>query len=536
MIHPQDFVSRYERAKALNINWTSNLDEIYKYVMPNSGDFDETQRVQGERHDEDVWDPTVQNILKQYASTIMSKVFGQKLISVDLRAPTAEFEVGDKTVVVDQKKIDQYVDQWYTSLLEDSDALRQIYQTIKETSISTGVLLCNPDSTYKNFRLQNIPLRRVCFTVDEYGQPLDVFTNNSIEKRLIFNRWPDLTMPETLSNIADDEMVEYVDGVVWCTDLKLKEKGYWMYAVLFAGTEEYAVQRKLKHRPYLVCREDFIPGETFGRGCFLDNQSNIYATNQLSEGIMQGAGYNLLPIFTTSGSEISDQIDITPGNIIYSKGINPDPVKQLNTTVNLAPSVQYRATLRQEIADSLGINPLGSVAEGHQMTKYEASERLAQAMPPLRNKLNAYIDELLKPLFLVTFDMVSEANNWPVTSHDFLDGKKFRIKCKNPMLDIENKMDMQNISMMAEHLSEIFGPDLGPLLMAYNYDPFSYALSLREKANLPASLDASEKFQESTKQRIEQALNPQPNPEQQLQAQPTGMAPQPTDPAAGIMS
>ena len=168
--------------------------------------------------------------------------------------------------------------------------------------------------------------------------------------------------------------------------------------------------------------------------------------------------------------------------------------------------------------------------EAHQMTKYEASQRLAQALPPLRNKLTGYIDELLKPLFIVTFDMVAEANNWPIRSEDFLDGKKFRIKCKNPLLDLENQINMQNIDMMSEHFAAVFGEQLGPFLMAYNYDPFKYALSQRKSANLSSDLDASEKDQAIIKARFEQMMNPQPSPAQQLQQQSDVPTPQTQDP------
>jgi len=533
LISVQDFQKRYEDARSVAIKWQTKLDPVYKYVMPNEGDFTQTVRVEGERHDQDIWDPTIQNILKQYASTIMTKIFGQKLLSVKLLSKTAEFEQGDKTIVIDQKKIDQYVDTWYSALQENSKALRHIYQTLKEAAISTGVMLCNTDNSYQYFRIQNIPLRRVCFNLNEFGEPLDVFTNNTIQKRLIFNRWPFLkidALPKEIKTLKDDENLEYIEGVVWCQDLKRHNKGYWLHLVLFSGTQEYVIKRELNHNPYVVCREDWIPNETFGRGCFFDNQSNIFATNDLSQGIMEGAGYNLLPMFVTTGSEINDQIDISPGQTIHSKGLTPDPIKQLNTQVNLPPSMQYRASLRQEISDSLGINPLGSVSESHQMTKYEASERLAQSMPPLRNKLNAYIDELLKPMFLITFDMVSEANNWPIKSMDFLEGKKFRIQCKNPILDVENKINMQNVDMMSDHFNGVFGQDLGPLLMAYNYDPFKYAHSLRDIANLPSGIDSSEDFQNILKQRVNQMLNPQPSPAQQLQQQSDAPTPQTQDP------
>ena len=419
------FIKRLSDLKAERTNWNNSWQIVSMYVDTKKADFTSTQ-TEGTFLNTKLFDNTASQYAKSRASTLKSMVFGNydfkftpsyrykdngtlikffeeatNILKNEMKNPLANF---NKTI----EEAEDFDSLFGTSVVY-CEFIKDIIQ-VSAGNIAEGTpaeVIDNSHLVYKTLNLKECYLdenfsgqvdqlyREFTLTIkqtaEQFGfENLSVkaqknFETKSTDKLTILNAIIPIDSYENLFAIKNE--YKYISVFIDITNKHLLElKGY-------------------NDKPFFVHRENKKVGEKYGRSVSMDAISVITLLNKIQQDTITIANRQAEPPLGITDDKAI--IDTSAGSISVFSPTNNNPVFNLiNEYGNVANLIQYRETIKEELAKFYGIDKLLDFNNNVQMTATEVEQRAMIRNQTMSFLFEAKTNERYSPLLERTFNLL----------------------------------------------------------------------------------------------------------------------------------
>lgn len=315
----KDLIKRFEKVKAQRLVFERLLKDAYHFVAPNRQLFDVV--AEGSQRNRHIFDDTATSAANRYVArrqaTLMPSWREWSILKI---GKAAERDLTDR----EQQAVNEDLEQLNKDLfrfLNHSNFYQVLPEALLDLCISTGALKIDRGDVVNPFKISAAPLACLWFEEGPNGLIENVWRKPKIPGRMIERLWPnaDLT-DQTKRKIEKDGTLEI--DIVEATLFEPESEEYWAVLIELADTSDSGhiawSQNEGESSPWVVFREDKVPGEVYGRGPGIKALPTIKTVNKMVEFTLRWAGLSVGGIYTavTDGVVNPFTLQIVPNSII----------------------------------------------------------------------------------------------------------------------------------------------------------------------------------------------------------------------------
>lgn len=368
----------WRRAKAAwkrRDQWTSLLDEAFRYVLPDSDAYG--SKTPGERRHSHLFDSTAIEALADRVSRDHGALFpsGERWMGAELRVSEDQQEAASAV-------IESAIDKFHAAI-ERSNFHLEIEPAQREAYISTGCIDIHMGTPENPLRFEAVSIAQVAPEAGMDGTLQSGYRKFAMPGRQIAARWPhaDLT-PELAKRIEEEPDKD----VALCDAVSRDEAGrFWRYRVyalkanspdadclLFEDVYENA-------SPRVMFRIDRAADEWMGRGPVLALLPDIKTANKVVELVLKNASIAVTGIWQADDDGVLNPatVKLVPGTII-PKAVGSAGLTPLEAPGRFDVSQLVLGDLREKIRRGIVGPALPPANLGDRRSATEIAGRLAE--------------------------------------------------------------------------------------------------------------------------------------------------------------
>ena len=527
---------RYERflkADAKMELYRSRLEEVFEYCVPDRNTFYES--TEGEDTTQSIYDDTAPKAIIDFSNNIQSFLMPpeKKWMSLIPSADLANKEIHGEVDIQEIKKQLQNVTDTLFGYLNTSNYATSIHEAFQDLAAGTGVILVNElDDPKHPFSFSSIPIADVAIEEGVRGTLQNFWRKWKIPKRVVQETWQNADLPQSFNSRKPEDEIELIEGTIYYPHNSYSNK-YYYYVQLVDGLHDI-VKEFRSYNPWIGFRFSVRPGEMLGRGPANFVLNFIRILNLLAEYELRGAKFQAFPIYMAANSGAINPYTLTlePGSIIptdqsffMSGGQMPiQPLQGAGSPKFMQLSIEK---YQQIVKDALLSDPLPAPQTAPQETATEISTRQQNWIRQNASSAIRLSRELPIPLIETCLAILRRKNLIPNLE---IAGANFEIKTedglididyKSPLLQMQNKEELQNFQVWIGGLLQMFG-QMG--LMAVNIEKVPLFMAERGQVDLDLVKNKDEVKQAFQKliQNYAQTMQQQQGQEQQGAQQSAG--------------
>lgn len=490
----QQVLKRFSKAKETASLWRNNLQEIYKYVIPNRDVFD--KQSPGAKKDDVVYDSTPLIATNKYVSRL------QNLL---VRPWTDWFQLTSGTGVPEEQKpqVDEYL-QKTTDIIMDainhSNFSTQISEAFTDLAVSTGVIMVNADNnpnSDSDIIFKTIPLAHVSLETSSNGEVKTVFREFDIPLNQIKATWPKAKLTQEMIDIEEENPIE-PQKIVECT---IYREDNFKYDFLVMTPEgKVLLKETIEESPFIVFRETVVPGETFGRGRLMTLISDIKTLNKTVELGLKAGALAISGVFTAVDDGILNvkNIRLQPGAIIPvgSNASNNPSLAPLQSPANFQIEQMLVNEIKQRINEHMLVEPFGNINDTSVRSATEMNIRQNDFIQTSVASFSRLQTELLSKIVNKVIYILKKNGKIPEMT---VDGKEVKVKYSSPIAKMQGIEEIQNFTQFMEIMQTV-PPDVIQTAIKFDKIPDYIADALSMDKSL---LRNDEERKELTEKNIE---------------------------------
>lgn len=526
MLDAGEIRTRYEAAAQESVKWMSQLQKAYEYVMPNRANFTIKDRQPGQRRNTKQLDATAALAAEKFSSSMQQLLFpsgkhwaalspGRKVMNGELKVSIPEIRTEC------QKWEDLFFDK-----LDHSNFQLVAFQTLLESTISTGVMLINEGTANEPFIFKAIPLAEVSLEPGPHDTVSNVYRKYKLKGEVIQQTWPKAEISNTLKNRIDrnpNDEIELLEGTV--LNINGKPNKQYCYFVMEFSSNEYILYEERPYSPWVIIRQKVLAGETFGRGKIFDLLPFINMLQQMAHNEFVAASFNAQPIFYShaSGDMNIYNARIQPGSIIPvapvaggGQSFGQLPIKADPTYTQLT-----RSDLVRTITEAMNINPtLPSAHEPGSMTATEVNARQTEWVRNNQALVARAIYEGPRQIFNVCWQILHRFGLVPAPK---VDGDHIKVDFISAITELQGEMEVQRLAEAQQAFQQILGPQMAEAATVYGMDVTKIPTFVLDKLKVNPEVIQDE----LSKSKMMQAMQSQGGQQPPNAQPPQGAAPAP---------
>jgi hypothetical protein len=329
----EQILERYEAAKKIREESNSILEEIGRYVWPNSRDMEQAiNQPPGQVRTLDVMDSTARTAAHRMTAGLFSFIMpaGQDLTWFEYEAQSAEDRENDDI----RTWLSNSTDAVHSELLR-SNFQRAMFMTLKSMVVfGTGCIALTLARNKKDLFFRNYHIGDIFFEENDWGQ-LDVvfrrirYTNRQAVQKFGIKKVSEKVRKEYEAKKFNTKH-EYVHAVFPRDDVKPEKvdaSGMPFESIYIEVESKIAVDEGgFKRQVYLIGRLELAPNELLGRGPAHDLLPEIRMLNDMRATYIEGAESAHTPPLLAEDDSIVGQPVTGPQGVLYYRQGSPIPV------------------------------------------------------------------------------------------------------------------------------------------------------------------------------------------------------------------
>ncbi len=333
MSKAEQILERYEAAKKLREESSSILEEIGRYVWPNSRDMHQAiNQPPGQVRTLDVVDSTARTAAHRMTAGLFSFIMpaGQDLTWFEYEAQSAKDRKDDKV----RTWLSTATDAVHSELLR-SNFQRAMFMTLKSMVVfGTGCIALTKNKKTKGLFFRNYHLGDIFFEENDEGEIDVVFRRIRYTVRQAVLKFKLKNLSSKIQGQYKDkkfnEKHEFVHAVFPNDDVKPEKvdaAGMKFESVYIEVEEKHIVEEGgFNRQVYLIGRLELAPNELLGRGPGHDLLPEIRMVNSMRATYIEGAESFHTPPLLAEDDSIVGQPVTGPGAVLYYRQGSPIPV------------------------------------------------------------------------------------------------------------------------------------------------------------------------------------------------------------------
>ena len=439
-----------KKAKGNKSKWQSYIDECYEYFIPEKM----LNNTKGQDNSK-LFDSTAQDSISDYANRMESQLVpaGKEWMKLTAGSDIPK----DQKVQVDQQL--EQMTQVLFSHINSSNFSGQINESFMDLGISTGaVIIQEGDGIQSNLHFRNVPLNEIIIERSEKGIVDNVFREITITYGDIPSIFPNIVQalsPDEEKKITDKpgDDVTFIEGVI---KNFTKAGADYTNFIIQEKTKSILLETTSLSSPWVVFRENTIPGESYGRGRAMRCLQDVKTLNKTVQYYLESTELLANPIYTV----VDDGI-INPGTLkVRPKTLipvsSPDSIRPLAQAGNVNLNIELINRLQGAVRTVMLSKPFGQIDETPVRTATEMSIRnsdLAQTSSTAAGRIQV---ELLERVIKRCVFILIQAGKLPELR---VDGKEVQIKYTSPSSRTEDKIKLGNALQFVE-MMQAFPPEM----------------------------------------------------------------------------
>lgn len=458
----EQVIARADAAKKDKQIFDSELQECYRYVMPSRNAYNSTQA--GERGDDDLFDDTAPNALREFAGLMQSSL---------CRPYTKWASLVPGTNIPDTEK-----DEWRKKLAPVNEILinaiwqsnfdSQVLEMFYDLGIGTGSLLVTDGGSVDDpLKFQSVPFNEVYPELGAFGDIDTNFRCYTVIARNIMQRWPDGTLGDKLQQKVNDDpsaKIDIIEAVVFHPADK-HNKAKYIYQVVAKEFKHEIYTYEMKESAWVTPRWDTRAGEAMGRGPAWNMLPTIKTVNMLKKLTLMNAEaqVNNMWLVNDSSNLNPDSIMFEPNEIITAEWEgNSVPIQSLGGNADFNVGQLLIKDMQQDIKEAFFTGSMGNMQDATKSAT-EISIRNQQRLQQLGAQFGRLQTEFINKLIRRVYSLLADRKLVPEDL--LLDGKQVSIQVEGTLAKAQTQEEGQN---MLNYLSVINGlaPNMVPMMMS----------------------------------------------------------------------
>jgi hypothetical protein len=446
----QKVLKRYNKAKSDADLWKDTLQEVYQYVIPNRDLFSSYSK--GQKKDQLVFDSTPLIATNKYVSRL------QNLL---VRPWTNWFTLttGSDISEEDKGQYEEYL-QKTTDIVMDtinhSNFSTQISEAFTDLAVSTGVIMVNEDNnpnSDSDIIFKTIPLAHIALETSSNGEVKTVFRTFEMPLNQIQATWAKAELTQEMKDIQVEEPTK-LEKLIECTIYREDDFKYDFMVMTPDG--KVLLSETIDESPFIVFRENVVPGETFGRGRLMSLISDIKTLNKAVELGLKAASLSISGVFTAVDDGILNvkNIRLQPGAIIPvgSNASNNPSLAPLQSSANFQVEQMLVNEIRQRINEHMLVEPFGNINDTSVRTATEMSIRQNDFVQTSVSSFSRLQTELLSKIVNKVIFILKKKGRIPEFN---IDGKQVKVQYSSPIAKMQGIEKIQEFNQFMEIMQTI---------------------------------------------------------------------------------
>ena len=459
----EEIIKRADAAKGRKQQWDAELQDCYKYIVPGRDAFG--YNTPGDRDNEDVFDDTAPNALRQWAGMMQTAICRPYTMWAKM-APGTDVEEGQHDELRNQlaplnKKIIAAI--WHSNF--DSQSLEMFY----DLGISTGALLClDGGSSEDPLHFQAVPLNEIFPEPGAKGAIETCFRYFNVAARNIMTQWPEAKLSSDLQQIVDEnpgEELELIEAVVYEPKTR-EQKANYKYSIVFKDKEEEIYTEDMEVSPWIIPRMDVRPGEILGRGPGWSMLPTIKTLNQAMMYTLMNAEMSVSNIYTVMEDGVInvDNIELSPNSLIPVRsngGTDGPAIMPLPRAGDFNLNQIVIGDLQQAVKDAFLVGQLGNITDPTKSAT-EMTIRNQVRLQELGVQTGRLITEFVNTTYKRVYHILGKYGEVPTDLK--LDGKVVSIAVEGTMAQAQ-ALEGANSYINFLQTAAAIQPELAPMLL-----------------------------------------------------------------------
>jgi len=494
--------ARFSEAKQRKLLWEDHIRECYRYALPERNTMDKWSP--GTRKRQYVFDDTAVDALSDFASRLTATLVPNNTEWMKLEAGT-DIDPKDKDKV--EKLLEDITEKLFENI-NSSNFTAQMDTAFLDLGISTGAVICSEgDGIQSSLNFRAVSLSELILENSSRSIVETVFREFKIPVKDIKKTWPRAKLTESLVEKLTNKPTAEVNLIEAVIE---QDKKYYSL-LIYQNERAYLIHEELDYNPWVVFRENTIPGEVYGRGRVMRQLNNIKTLNRMVADYLKGLSFQANPIFTAADDGVINPytMKLQPG-VIMPVGSNDNANPTLRA-LQLSGNPQLMdfaiKNYQDQIRRTFLSKPFGNIEETPVRSATEMSIRNADNAASTLSASSRVQSELLERIVANSLYILKKAGKVP----DFkVNGKEVKIKFVNP----STRQQDESILAAYGRFMEFMAP-LPPELVAQKIKVEDVPVDIWDTLGLPA-----------TGKRDQEEIDAMMKQQQKMAQQQQGMPPQ----------
>jgi hypothetical protein len=516
----QDIIRQHSQMEGERGTWENHWKEIAERILPRQDWFQASNKTQGDKRTEKMFDATASLALERFAAAMESML-------------TPRTQHWHKLKVTDSylsknKQVNQYLDEVtqilfqvrYSPKANFASQAHEAYMSLG--AFGTGALFID-DIIGKGIRYKSIHLSEIYFAENHAGVIDMVHRKFEMTARQAAQKWGRDNLPEKMKSMLEvnpEATFEFIHCVKPNEERMNGRKDYrgMPYVSYYLSIEGLKMMSEGGYQsfPYAVSRYVTSPKEIYGRSPAMLVLPDIKMINEMSKTVLRAAHKAVDPPLLLQEDGVLQAFNARPSALNFG-GINErgeQMVRPLETGANVNLGLDMMEQRRKVINDAFLITLFQILVDAPTMTATEAMLRAQEKGALLAPTMGRQQSEMLGPMIERELDILARAGVLPEMPDELREAQgEVQIEYISPLNRAQRAEDGVAILRTLESVTGLaqFDPDV---LMVF--DSKKIARELADINGVPAKVMRSEeeiifmKDQQAQQQQLAQLLQAAP--------------------------
>jgi len=516
----QEIIRQHSQMEGERGTWENHWKEIAERILPRQDWFQASNKTQGDKRTEKMFDATASLALERFAAAMESML-------------TPRTQHWHKLKVTDSylsknKQVNQYLDEVtqilfqvrYSPKANFASQAHEAYMSLG--AFGTGALFID-DIIGKGIRYKSIHLSEIYFAENHAGVIDKVHRKFEMTARQAAQKWGTDNLPDKMKSMLEvnpEAIFEFIHCVKPNEERMAGRKDYrgMPYISYYLSIEGMKMMSEGGYQsfPYAVSRYVTSPKEIYGRSPAMLVLPDIKMINETSKTVLRAAHKAVDPPLLLQEDGVLQAFNARPSALNFG-GINErgeQMVRPLETGANVNLGLDMMEQRRKVINDAFLITLFQILVDAPTMTATEAMLRAQEKGALLAPTMGRQQSEMLGPMIERELDILARAGVLPEMPDELREAQgEVQIEYISPLNRAQRAEDGVAILRTLESVTGLaqFDPDV---LMVF--DSKKIARELADINGVPAKVMRSEeeiifmKDQQAQQQQLAQLLQAAP--------------------------
>jgi hypothetical protein len=352
----ESIVKRYDRAVSRRELWRSNMQDCYRYAIPDRELF--THQSPGQKKGQYIFDGTAQEAVQEFASRIQATICPpwrewSRLVAGPALPP--EIRESDELAL----QLEQQTEIFF-SYIHHSNFVLKAHEAFQDLSVGTGAITCELNEQRNGLVFTSIPPPLLAIEEGPTGLVETTFMERKSPPGHLERMYPGIVLPPGFEQAKRDNPERDVEYQVACLYEPRKAE---YYLVVFSKAEKAVMYWRNygATSPCIVFRWSSIAGEDWGRGPVMAALPNIKTLNSVVEYILRGAALTVMPPYTAVADGVINpfivRVDPTAVIAVASNDTHNPSIRQLEANARPELSQMILEDMRMSVRRQMFADP-----------------------------------------------------------------------------------------------------------------------------------------------------------------------------------